>query len=384
MFSAGRKNRKRVILVFVLGLTGMALSSCGGEEQGSGEGDGNSAGGSDSTMSSGTGGTMMEDSTMEETGTAAGEVEGLVSVRSEYDAAETVERLTQNVEEGGNMVVATVDHASAAQGIGEELRPTTLLVFGNPEAGTGLMQVAQTTGIDLPQKALVWEDAGGQVWLSYNDPQYLAERHGITGMDEMLGMISTNLQNLAESTTGGEVSGAMMEDSMMESSMIESSGMESSMMMEESTMMGEMSEVTGLVTTRSDAGFDETVTNIEATVEEQDFTIVANVDHSANAATVDEELRPTTVIIFGKPTGGTPFMQASQTAGIDLPQKMLVWESESGAVNISYNDPQYLAERHALTGVEAQVEMVSDALESIAAAGAGGMMESSMMEETTS
>lgn len=360
MFGTGLRNLRLFVYVCSLGFAGIALASCAGE-QGGGETEGSAT--ADSGES-----TMLESSGMM-SGEMPSDVEGLISTSSQYGFDETVERLMQNVEDGGNTVVATVDHAGAAEGIGEELRPTTLVVFGNPAGGTPLMQAAQTTGIDLPQKALVWEDSGGQVWLSYNDPQYLAERHGITGMNEMLDMISTNLQNLAESTTGSEISGTMME---------------SSTMMEDSTMMSGMSDVPGLVTVRSDVTFDETVSSIEATVEEQDFTIVANVDHSANAATVDEELRPTTVIIFGKPTGGTPFMQASQTAGIDLPQKMLVWEGESGAVNISYDDPQYLAERHALGGVEAQVEMVSDALESVAAAGAGEMMESSMMEETTS
>jgi uncharacterized protein (DUF302 family) len=92
-------------------------------------------------------------------------------------------------------VFLRVDHAAGAQKVGKSLRPTELLVFGNPQGGTPLMECAQTVGIDLPLKALAWQDAAGQVWLSYNDPQYLAERHGAKDC-------ATVVQNLRKALAG--------------------------------------------------------------------------------------------------------------------------------------------------------------------------------------
>lgn len=103
--------------------------------------------------------------------------EGLISLQSPHSATATMAKLEVIVKEKGLEVFARIDHADGAEKIGESLRPTELLIFGNPKGGTPLMQCAQTVGIDLPLKALVWEDAAGQVWLSYNDPQYLADRH---------------------------------------------------------------------------------------------------------------------------------------------------------------------------------------------------------------
>jgi uncharacterized protein (DUF302 family) len=103
---------------------------------------------------------------------------GLVSVKSPYSQAETVSRLETQVRQRNLVVVARVDHAAAAQRIGQTLRPTEVMIFGNPQAGTPLMQCAQTVGIDLPVKALVWTDVSGQIWLGYNDPVWTVQRHG--------------------------------------------------------------------------------------------------------------------------------------------------------------------------------------------------------------
>jgi len=110
------------------------------------------------------------------TATAA---EGLVAVKSPYSAKETMSRLESIVKERELKVFAKIDHAAGAATLGKALRPTELLIFGNPAGGTPLMECAQTAGIDLPLKALVWEDASAQVWLAYNDPIYLAQRHGV-------------------------------------------------------------------------------------------------------------------------------------------------------------------------------------------------------------
>lgn len=107
----------------------------------------------------------------------ASAADGLVEVKSARSAKDTMSRLEDLVKQRGLTVFARIDHAAGAARIGKALRPTELLIFGNPQGGTPFMECAQTVGIDLPLKALVWEDAAGQVWLGYNDPAFLAQRH---------------------------------------------------------------------------------------------------------------------------------------------------------------------------------------------------------------
>lgn len=104
---------------------------------------------------------------------------GLVTIPSIHDVKETIDRLEADVKAKGMTVFARIDHAAGAKQAGMALRPTELLIFGNAKAGTPLMRAGQTIGIDLPLKMLGWEDAAGKVWLSYNDPVWLAERHGL-------------------------------------------------------------------------------------------------------------------------------------------------------------------------------------------------------------
>jgi uncharacterized protein (DUF302 family) len=104
--------------------------------------------------------------------------DGLIAVKSPHSVKETIDRFEAAARARGLNVFLRVDHAAGAKKIGKELRATELLVFGNPQGGTPLMECAQSAGIDLPLKALAWQDAGGQVWLAYNDPRYLATRHG--------------------------------------------------------------------------------------------------------------------------------------------------------------------------------------------------------------
>jgi len=106
-------------------------------------------------------------------------VDGLVALKSLYSAAETMNRLEATVKQRGLNVFARIDHAAGAMKVGKTLRPTELLIFGNPQGGTPLMECAQTAGIDLPLKALIWQDDASQVWLGYNDPAFLAQRHGV-------------------------------------------------------------------------------------------------------------------------------------------------------------------------------------------------------------
>jgi uncharacterized protein (DUF302 family) len=104
---------------------------------------------------------------------------GLVRVPSHYSVEETVQRLQSTFAAKGLQVFALVDHSGEAAKVGLKMRPTKLLIFGSPKAGTALMVAAPSLAIDLPMKALVTEDETGKVWLTYNDPEYLEERHGV-------------------------------------------------------------------------------------------------------------------------------------------------------------------------------------------------------------
>ena len=105
--------------------------------------------------------------------------DGLVAVKSPHGAKDTMNRLEDVVKQRNLVVFARIDHAAGAQKVGKVLRPTEVLIFGNPQGGTPLMECAQSVGIDMPLKALVWEDAAAQVWLGYNDPGYLMTRHAV-------------------------------------------------------------------------------------------------------------------------------------------------------------------------------------------------------------
>lgn len=121
--------------------------------------------------------------------------EGLVSVKSPHSVGETLDRFESAAKARKLNVFLRLDHAAGAQKIGKTLRPTELLVFGNPQGGTPLMECAQSAGIDLPLKVLAWQDAAGQVWLAYNDPRYLAGRHDA-------GECSPVVQNLTKALAG--------------------------------------------------------------------------------------------------------------------------------------------------------------------------------------
>ena len=105
--------------------------------------------------------------------------DGLTTIKSGNGPKETMDRLEAAVKAKGLTIFARIDHAAGAADVGLSLRPTAVLIFGNAKAGTPLMQSNQTTGIDLPLKALIWQDGSGNTWLSYNDPTWLAKRHGL-------------------------------------------------------------------------------------------------------------------------------------------------------------------------------------------------------------
>jgi uncharacterized protein (DUF302 family) len=124
--------------------------------------------------------------------------------------------------------------------------------------------------------------------------------------------------------------------------------------------------VDGLISAKSSFGPEETLSRLEAAIKAKGLTVFARVDHAAGAAAVGLQLRPTEVVIFGNPRGGTPLMQAAQTAGIDLPLKALIWQDEAGATFLSYNDPVWIAKRHGLgQNTETTVKTISGLLDAL-------------------
>lgn len=128
-------------------------------------------------------------------------VPGLTTIKSNHPPEATVNRLEAAIKAKGLTVFARIDHAEGASAAGLSLRPTELLIFGNAKGGTPLMQAVQTIGIDLPLKALVWQDASGETWLSLNDPAWLAARHGVSGGEAVVGRLAALLEDLAKSAT---------------------------------------------------------------------------------------------------------------------------------------------------------------------------------------
>ncbi len=131
--------------------------------------------------------------------------DGLVkTIESKHSVAETLDRLTKILKSKGIKVMARVDHAGGAKSAGLELPPTQLLVFGNPKLGTPLMQANRMIGLDLPMKALAWQDKSGKVFLSYTTPAALKKRHGVEKHDKIFGTMTKALAGLTAAAAGSK------------------------------------------------------------------------------------------------------------------------------------------------------------------------------------
>jgi len=127
--------------------------------------------------------------------------DGMIAVESPFDVPTTVDKLEAVLKSKGMNIFGRVNHADGAKKADLELRPTELLIFGNPKVGTPLMNCSQSIAIDLPQKMLAWEDESGQVFLGYNDPMYLKSRHESKGCDKVFENVSAALGNFAKAAT---------------------------------------------------------------------------------------------------------------------------------------------------------------------------------------
>lgn len=127
--------------------------------------------------------------------------DGLITIKSHHSVKKTTKLLKKALNNKGMTLFDTINHKKGAKRVGKKLRPTTVVIFGNPKIGTPLMNCSQTFAIDLPQKALIWKDANGDVWYSYNNPQYLAQRHHLKGCEKVLNKVTKALANFAKAAT---------------------------------------------------------------------------------------------------------------------------------------------------------------------------------------
>lgn len=124
--------------------------------------------------------------------------DGLVMFQSPHTVEVTGDRLARALQSKGMTVFARLNHSKGAEKVGLSLAPTEQFIFGNPKIGTPLMNCKRTVAIDLPQKMLIWEDDSGQVWVAYNDPEYVKNRHEVQGCDEVLKKVKQALENFAK------------------------------------------------------------------------------------------------------------------------------------------------------------------------------------------
>ncbi len=266
---------------------------------------------------------------------------GLAFSLSGSDFNTTYSALRSSLQSNGAIsIVAEVNHTANAAGVGQTLANTRLIMFGNPTLGTSLMQINQLAGLDLPQKMLVYQNSDNNVFIGYNTTAYLAARHNVGGATTIQ-QIDTALSTIATSVTGAAVS--------------------------ENTSAGITSN-DGIITLVSQNDFLTTYNKLRNDISDNaDLSIITEVNHQSNAQAVNMDLNPTRLIVFGNANAGSPLMINSQLTGVDLPQKMLVYEEADGTVKVSYTDPDFLVERHLITGNDVLLTNITNTLLNLAA-----------------
>ncbi len=293
--------------------------------------------------------TLLGGCTLDRSHTRSGSaVPGLVVASGTRDVGASFEALDAKLVAAEPIgVFARIDHAANAPSE-LPLRPTRLILFGNPKLGTPLMRVNQLTGIDLPQKILIYQDAAEKTRVAYNGADYLAQRYGV-GNVATLPMIAAALKNFSETASGASAPTAP------------------TVSRTDTVGRGE-----GLISVRSNADAATTFDRLRTAVAGNSaLKVIGELDHAANATKVGLSLRPTRLLVFGNPALGTPLMRAAQTVAIDLPQKMLVYTDAADQTFVVYNDPTFIARRHGAQGESATIAKVAAVLAQLAAAAAG-------------
>ncbi len=214
-------------------------------------------------------------------------------------------------------LVAHFEHHKMAQQKGLALETTHAIYFGNPQLGTPLLQKDQLIGLDLPQKIITF-DSGNRSFLYRLSTTYLSDRYDVSFND--LSTMTKTLDGLSQNIAGND-------QRQMESPSVD--------------------EHEGIIVKRSDLSFDDAVNAVQEQIRSaQQLDILAELDHQKNAASVDMELRPTHVIMFGNPQVGIPLMQENRSIAVELPLKILIFEDENGQVKLAHKDMQFLLDRY--------------------------------------
>lgn len=269
---------------------------------------------------------------------------GLVEVESTKNFEATLSGLTDAIESNDKLnLVAKVDHAADSE---EAIEANTLFVFGNPNVSSPLMKEGQTAGVDLPMKVVVWKDQNNAVHVALNAPDYVAKRHGIESLGLFRSQLETTLGSVIEAGTGVSV-GSMPQA-------------------EEIAVEAEE----GLITEESQNSVDNTFRGFKKQIEEnEDWSIVLEVNHTNNAEKVGRTISPTRLLMLKNSEMTSPLVAGKQSLGIEFPVRLLIYETKKAEILVSYDDPEYLAERHGLEGQQERLDTLSRALEKMVAIG---------------
>ena len=231
-------------------------------------------------------------------------------------------------------ISAEINHSEAAKGVEIEILESRLIIFGNPKAGTGLMQQNQAVAIDLPMKMLVYDD-NGTTKVIYNNASILMNRYEI-----MLPKLEEKMNALLDKISISDIEEPQLHKLQLESNLAD------------------------LQTKESSIAVDKASEKLEKLLKEKEFKLIAKVEHDKAAKNAGLELRPTRLFIFGKPQVGSQLMKLNSTIGLDLPMKILIWEDENGKTQVSYFKGSFLANRHVIENEEltAKIDGVLDML----------------------
>lgn len=275
---------------------------------------------------------------------AAPQESGLIVYVSRHSFSDTVSALRQRISDKGT-VTATVDFAALASKIGKQLRPTTVVIGGNPSAVAPVVAADQRTAIDLPQKYLVWQAAGGTVFVAYNSADYIAQRAGLAVSSGQLDALRTGSAAITSAATGSTSAAA--------------GGSVTS------------TSVPYLVEKTSNASVTESIARYAAAFTAKQLPTVATVDLAAAGQSVGVALRPTMTILVGNPTVSTALLSQQQTMGIDLPVRYSAWQDADGVVHVAHPDYRGLAARHSIPSTSPVLAMVDTATSTFTNAAAG-------------
>ncbi|WP_338790734.1 DUF302 domain-containing protein [Bernardetia sp. MNP-M8] len=239
------------------------------------------------------------------------------SVDEVYNSIKSAIEANENLK-----IIAEVNHSEAAKGVEMELSENRLIIFGNPKAGTQLMQQSQAVAIDLPMKILVYDDKG-TTKVIYNNASILMNRYEIT-----LPKLEEKMNAILDKITISDIEEPQLHKLKLESNLAD------------------------LQTKESTLSVDKASQKLEKLLKEKEFKLIAKIEHDKAATNAGLQLRSTRLFIFGKPQVGSQLMALNSTMGLDLPMKILLWEDENGKTQVSYFKGSFLANRHGIDNQE--------------------------------